>query len=123
MTKFVNLTPHKITIYASDGSMIEVEPSGKVFRLEEKDKVVAKIGNVEVVAREFTIPTEVKQFFDNPEAVYIISLPALMALRTIEKQHPELMNTTWIVAPDTGSGAIRDAEGRIVGTKRLIILC
>jgi hypothetical protein len=122
MTKFVNLTPHKITIFCNDGSTIEVEPSGKVFRLEERDRVIAKIGNVEVVAREFMIPTEIKQFFDNPQAVYIVSLPALMALKTIEKQHPELMDISWIVAPDTGSGAVRDEQGRIIGTRRLIII-
>jgi len=122
MTKFVNLTPHKITIFRSDGSTIEVEPSGKVFRLEESDTLIAKVDGVEIVARKFTIPTEVKQFFDDTNAVYIVSLPVLMALKTIEKQHPELMDISWIVAPDTGSGAVRDEQGRIIGTKRLIIL-
>jgi hypothetical protein len=122
MTKFVNLTPHKIVLYCKDGSTIEIEPSGKVFRLEERDRVIANVEGIDIVAREFVIPTEVKSYFDDPRAVYIVSLPALMALATLEKAHPELMDISWIVAPDTGSGAVRDEQGRIIGTRRFIII-
>ena len=122
MTKFVNLTPHKIALYRKDGSTIEIEPSGKVFRLEERDRVIANVEGIDIVAREFVIPTEVKSYFDDPRAVYIVSLPALMALATLEKAHPELMDISWIVAPDTGSGAVRDEQGRIIGTRRFIVI-
>ena len=122
MRKFVNLTPHKVVVYAKDGSVLEIEPSRKVFRLEERDVTIMNIEGVDVVRRTFSIPDDVKSYFDDPNAVYIVSLPALMMLLLVEKPHPELIDVCDIVAPDTGSGAVRDEQGRIIGTRRFIVL-
>jgi len=122
MRKFVNLTPHEIKIITTSGREIIVPPSGKVFRLEEEDEAMGDIEGIEVVRRTFKVPAEAKEMFDDPEAVYIVSLPALMALKTVRKEHPELMDIVTICAPDTGAGAVRDEQGRIVGTRRLITI-
>ena len=119
MRKFVNLTPHPITIFRTDGSTVNVEPSGKVFRLREKDVIVTEIDGVSVVHRQFYIAPEDLEVFSDPSAVYIVSLPALIALSTIKD--PNLSKFT-IVAPDTGRGGVRDEKGNIVGTKNFIVL-
>lgn len=112
--KYVNMTPHSILVRKKDGSEFRIEPSGKVFRLEEVDEVVGSVDGVEVVERKFSV-SSIPEEFNDPEAVVIVSLPALMALKTVGLKHEAL-----IVAPDTGSGAIRDGEGRIIGTTRFI---
>ena len=122
MRKFVNLTPHEIKIITSEGKEIIIPPSGKVLRLEEEDKAIGDIDGIEVVRRTFKVPTAAKEMFDDPEAIYIVSLPALMALKTVHKEHPELMDIVTICAPDTGAGAVRDEQGRIIGTRRLITI-
>lgn len=114
--KLINMTPHKVTIRKKDGSEVSIEPSGKVFRLEERDEVIGEIDGIEVVKREFTL-SELPSEFDDDDAVILVSLPALLALRAAQ-----IKTKATILAPDTGSGAIRDAEGRIVGTKRLIAM-
>jgi len=120
MHRFVNLTPHAITIVRDDGSTVNVEPSG-VFRLRERDIPKERIGGVDVVCRQFYIDPADLAMFDDPTAVYIVSLPALMALETIRYTLPELAQLT-IVAPDTGSGAVRDSAGNIIGTRRFVVL-
>jgi len=122
MRKFVNLTPHEVRIFCDSGEEVVVPPSGKIFRLDEEDEVIGKVNGIEIVRRTFKVPMNVKEMFDDPEAIYIVSLPALMALKTVRKEHPELMDIVTICAPDTGAGAVRDEQGRIVGTRRLITI-
>jgi hypothetical protein len=119
MRRFVNLTPHAVTVYRKDGSSFTIEPSGKVFRLKEQDVVTANIDGVDIVRRQFYIDPEDLELFNDPQAVYIVSLPALMGLAKVTE--PNLSQFT-IVAPDTGTGAIRDGKGNIVGTRRFVIL-
>jgi hypothetical protein len=119
MYRFVNLTPHAVTVFRNDGSSFTIEPSGKVFRLRERDVVTANIDGVDVVRRQFYIAPEDLELFNDPSAVYIVSLPALMGLATITE--PDL-SQFWIVAPDTGGGAVRDEKGNITGTRHFVIL-
>jgi hypothetical protein len=122
--KILNLTPHPIVIRRKDGSEITIEPSGLVWRLKEEDVDITRaVGfdteGIEVVARRFsvdmaTMPQEIWS-----ADIVIVSLPMLLLL----KAALSLMPTKPIFcAPDTGSGAIRDEQGRIVGTTRLITI-
>ncbi len=115
--KFVNLTPHPITVRRLDGSEFTIPPTGKPFRLVEEDRDAGfELDGVPVVERRFVFPTEIPPEFEDEECVVIVSLPALQGLKQMGLRFPAT-----VVAPDTGSGAIRDAEGKIVGTTRFII--
>ncbi|MCS7187606.1 MAG: hypothetical protein RMK89_11735 [Armatimonadota bacterium] len=114
---FINMTPHPVVIRKKDGSEITIEPSGQVFRLDEEDERLHDIDGIELVYRKFKLPDSIPPEFSDPQVVVIVSLPALMALKATGVSFDAL-----IVAPDTGSGAIRDSQGRIVGTTRLITM-
>ncbi len=118
MARIVNLTPHPINIAVKDGRTIEIPPSGKSLRLLEVDEPTdpVLIGNdeVEVVKRSFSLPENFPEL-DDPDVIAIVSLPVLMALRN----RPIAAR---IVAPDTGSGAVRDEKGNIIAVKRFVTL-
>ncbi|MDE0398860.1 MAG: hypothetical protein OXL96_13780 [Candidatus Poribacteria bacterium] len=44
--KFVNLTPHKITINRPDADSITIEPSGTVARVQMKQSNIGSIDNI-----------------------------------------------------------------------------
>jgi hypothetical protein len=119
--KFVNLTPHTITIFPKEGEPITVPPSGKVFRLEEYDEFYGELDGIELVVRTLSLPKNWQEFFKDAdeETLYLVSLPVVMMLRQMPIAN--LLHYARIAAPDTGSGAVRDEQGRIIGTKRLII--
>jgi len=119
--KFINLTPHEITIYKQDGTTITVPPSGKVFRLQEFDEYYGTIDGIELFIRTLALPRNWQDYFKDAdeETLYLVSLPVVMMLRQMPIAN--LLHYARIAAPDTGSGAVRDEQGRIIGTKRLII--
>jgi hypothetical protein len=119
--KFINLTPHEITIYKQDGTTITVPPSGKVFRLTEYDEYYGTIDGIELFIRTLALPHDWQDYFKDAdeETLYLVSLPVVMTLRQMPIAN--LLHYARIAAPDTGSGAVRDEKGRIIGTKRLII--
>jgi hypothetical protein len=122
--KILNLTPHPITIRKKDGSEITIEPSGIVWRLKEEDVDITRAvgldtGGIGIVARRFsvdmaTMPQEIWS-----ADIVIVSLPMLLSLKAALSPMP---TKPLFCAPDTGSGAIRDEQGRIVGTTRLITI-
>jgi hypothetical protein len=122
--KILNLTPHPIVIRRKDGSEITIEPSGIVWRLKEEDVDITRsfgfdIEGIEIVARRFSVdmPTMPQEIWSAD--IVIVSLPMLLMLKEAFNPMP---TKPLFCAPDTGSGAIRDEQGRIVGTTRLITI-
>jgi hypothetical protein len=119
--KFINLTPHPITIFPKEGEPITVPPSGKVFRLEETDEYFGTLDGIELIVRSLSLPQNWWEFFKDAdeETLYLVSLAVVMTLH--QTPIAGLLPYVHIAAPDTGSEAVRDEQGRIIGTKHLII--
>jgi len=122
--KILNLTPHPIVIRRKDGSEITIEPSGLVWRLKEEDvEITERLGfdteGIEVVARRFSVDMSTMPQEIWSADIVIVSLPMLLSLKAALRSMP---TKPLFCAPDTGSGAIRDEQGRIVGTTRLITI-
>ena len=106
--KIKNLTPHEIKVVGEDGEVkMVIPPSGQVARVRAEQKVVGEIDGVPVVK---TVFGDVEGLPEPREGVvYIVSSLVAQAVRERED----------VVAPDTSPlGAVRDADGRIVGVKR-----
>jgi len=121
--RILNMTPHAINVELPDGRRIEIPPSGKVFRLNEKDEPAGTVSvqvadetvEVEVVRREFVL-ANYEELFDE-DVVAIVSLPSLISIR-----QAGIQTKATIVAPDTGATAIRDERGQIVAVRRFITM-
>jgi hypothetical protein len=113
MAKLINLTPHPITIVVGEDK-VEIPPSGQVARVTQgyRDLGTLELGdtNIPVVASTYGdiagLPPE------EPGVFYVTS--GLVA------QAAWAMGRLDVLAPDTGAGAVRDEQGRIVGVTRLI---
>lgn len=113
--KVFNMTPHPVTVRVGEEE-ITYEPCGKVFRLVEIDEPYGRdVDGVPVIRRSFAVSITDFPELDDPDAVVIVSLPALMGLKGVHVR-------ALVVAPDTGSGAIRDEKGQIVAVTRFIVL-
>jgi hypothetical protein len=109
---FINLTPHKITVYDSKGEKIitEIPPSGLVARVSTVSRVVGEIAGIPVRRVEYG---EIENLPDPmPDTYYVVSTVVLIALR--EKG----IRRSDVISPDTNpDSAVRDSEGRIVGVR------
>ncbi|HDI51833.1 MAG TPA: hypothetical protein ENF45_04315 [Bacteroidetes bacterium] len=113
---FVNLTPHDINIYDSNNNLVATIPrSGKVARVTMEQKTVGYIDvNGHKIPVKKTIYGEIENLPDpQPNTIYIVSLLVLQALGGTRDD---------VLAPDTGAGAVRDDQGRIIGTRNFIKL-
>ena len=126
--KFINMTPHEVVVRKPDGEEVKISPSGRTLRLREVDQVLEDangnpitVDGIPVVHRVLLPPEELPEEFNDPDAVVIVSLPALMGLVAL-REAGSIRPLCWIVAPDTGTGAIRDERGQIVGTTRFITM-
>jgi len=107
----VNLTPHDIVVMAEDRTELRRYPaSGTIARAASKTEIVGELDGVPVARQQFG---EVSGLPDpEPGTVYLVSLVVGQAMKG---QRDDLYG------PDTSpDGAVRDAEGRIVGTRRLV---
>ena len=105
-TRFVNLTPHKITIQTRELGAIDIPPSGKVLRLQTLSEEVGKIEGIPVVRVSYGKPEFEPPVREN--TYYIVSTPVI-----------EHFSREDFIAPDTSpEGVVRDTSGRIIGTKR-----
>jgi hypothetical protein len=115
MTNLVNLTPHSITLYNSQG-IKEIEPSGQLARVRYQSAAVGELEGAVVFRAEYE---EVSGLPDpEPDTVFIVSSMILSALKARNEPRRDL------VAPATGpnDGAIRDPRGRIVGITKWVVL-
>ena len=105
--RFMNLTPHPITIRCADGDMV-IEPSGHVARVATVEEDAGNIVGVPTIRRTLG---DVEGLPDPQDGtVYIVSSMVLSAVRGRDD----------VVAPDTGPTAVRDDDGRIVAVTRLV---
>lgn len=103
-----NLTPHAITIRATDGTEITIPPSGIVARVSTTEEVVGTcaITGAPIVRRKFG---EV-QGLPEEGAPCIVSSLVLAAVP----------GRSGVYAPDTGPTAVRDGNGQVIAVTRLV---
>lgn len=113
MARLINLTPHAIRIVVGDSELI-VPPSGQVARVSQgyRDLGTLAFGDVDVSVVATTYGDIIGLPPEEPGVFYITS--------AIVAQAAWAMGRLDVLAPDTGAGAIRDEEGKIVGVTRLI---
>lgn len=105
--KIINLTPHTMNIFNSEGVQIAAfPPSGKVARVSVKLEQRAHIDGIPVVAGSYGAVTDLPQ----PEAgtVYIVS--------ALVRTAPECKGRVDVLSP---ADLVRDASGNIIGCKSL----
>ncbi|MEM2460026.1 MAG: hypothetical protein QXV20_02010 [Candidatus Hadarchaeales archaeon] len=118
VNRTVNLTPHAVTLVLQSGGVAKIPPSGKVFRLDEKEVVVGELCGIPVVEKEYELPP-LENFPElrDPSRIIIVSQKVLEALQPlIDKGEIK----AFVVSPDTGKRVVRDTEGRIIGTEGLV---
>jgi hypothetical protein len=100
MKRIINLTPHSISL-VRDGKIVEtIEPSGMIARVSVTSEIIGYINDFEVRKNAYS---EVVGLPERAEdTIYIVS--ALVAQAAKDRDD--------IVITD---GAVRDAEGRIIG--------
>lgn len=118
VNRAVNLTPHTVTLVLEEGGVVQIPPSGKVFRLEEEEVEVGRLHGIPVVEKVYKLPP-LENFpeLQDPDRIVIVSLVVLEALKPLIN---EGRIKAFVVAPDTGKRVVRDTEGRIIGTGGLV---
>jgi len=110
--KFVNLTPHPVMVYRGGEKIMEIPPSGTIARIETVEVPAGELAGVPVIEMRYGkisgLPPEPRE-----DTAYIVSSLLLNALPAPRKD---------VVAPDTVKGAVRDEQGRIIGTTRFVRL-
>lgn len=108
----LNLTPHAIVAQIVPGTEVVFSPSGKVARLTTVEKIV---GSYETQVGTIPIVETLVQGMDNiPDPMSNIQfIVSSMVLDQLDSEYHGLA-----FAPDTGSTAIRDSQGRIVAVTR-----
>lgn len=134
MRKFINLTPHPITLFV-DGERVEI-PSDGVLRVKEERRMIeddpivlesVEYGNIVIGDQEFDNEHDLYGYLkekylsgkEKTRVYVIVSLPALMSL---SKRFAREYFPLQMVAPDTSRRAVRDEQGRIVGVEGFITL-
>jgi hypothetical protein len=120
--KTINATPHEVKIRPTENQEVVLPSSGQTLRLSENDRNVGTVSiqglEVPLVVRSWSLPTELQLSQDQEKATaVIVSLPLLMTLDSVAERLPDGM---LFLAPDTGKGAIRNANGQIEATKQLV---
>lgn len=109
----VNLTPHPITLRASDGTDTII-PSSGVARVSSTPGVLETISGIPVPVAGPTTYGEVTGLPDpEPGVWYVVSAMVGAALHRTRRD---------VLCPGTGpqDGAVRDDSGRIVAVTRLV---
>ena len=109
--KFINLTPHEVTIYDDHGNIkLRIPPSGVVARVQTRSIIIGEIEGVPLRITEYGDITDLPD--PQPNTIYIVSSILLIALKTKGIVRND------VVAPDTNpDSVIRDSQGRIIGVK------
>lgn len=112
--RIINLTPHRVVVCSSDGRPVRTyEPSGSVVRLRTLATPAGELLGVPLVRLAHGAPEGLPGDLQ-PGDVLIVST---LALGPVAEAVPSGVT---VVAPDTGpESVVRDADGRIVGVRRL----
>ena len=115
----VNCTPHDITLFDADGKTELVTfkaERGREARVSETDESFGTRHGVELKQRTYGaiigLPAPVAGTY------YIVSMIVLLVNETLS---PALWRED-LIAPDTGSGVVRNEKGVIIGTKNFVCL-
>lgn len=101
-TRFINLTPHAITICLLDGKRVEIPASGQIARVATTREPAGCIGGVPAFVTRAGEVTGLPEPVEG--TVYIVS--------TMVRNHPAVAYRRDVCSP---GGLIRDEEGRIIG--------
>jgi hypothetical protein len=111
--QLINLTPHSISLYSPAG-VENIPPSGQLARVKSTSTPLREINTLPVVRTTFTTP----EGLPAPQhgVGYIVSMMIITALQAMG------IERTDVFAPATGpnDGAVRNAQGHVVGVTRLI---
>ena len=114
MKKLVNLTPHPINVYLYGTDPLVIPPSGQVARVAQDYTVLGDLdlgdGRIPLVAPLYGAIQGLPDPQD--DTFYIVS--ALVAQAAWAQGRKD------VLAPDTGAGAVRDSDGRVIGVRRLL---
>jgi len=107
--KIINLTPHEITVVASNGDVLmKIPVSGQVARCSVTRTVIGKLGGIPVVR---SVMGEVEGLPPESEGVYfVVSRVVAEAMKGVRDD---------LIIPDD---SVRDAEGRIIGCKGFAVV-
>lgn len=104
--RYVNLTPHAVTIINGDGDIVlTVQTSGTIARLPEHITPAGDLDGVQVMDVILDV-TDIPEPQDG--VIYIGSMPLLMGLAAVGIHRQDLVYPY---------GQIRDAAGRIIGCR------
>lgn len=105
MKRFVNLTPHEITLYDDNDKIIATfPPSGNIARVSAKTIRVASINRIPISTTSYGEVEGLPK--SNDEEVYIVS--SLVAQRCQGRKDVFVPNES-----------VRDEKGRIIGCRSL----
>ena len=110
--KFINLTPHNVSILKPDGATLDLAPSGQVARVATQARDAGQLDGIPVVQQTYGDV----QGLPNPQdgVAYLVSGLVLSAVKAAGGRSD-------VYAPDTSpDGAVRDDGGRIVAVRRLV---
>jgi hypothetical protein len=104
--RFVNLTPHALTIYKDGEIAYEIPTSGNVARRAVSEEIVGEVNGTTLARTVFGeaegVPT--------PEEGVMYVVSRLVKDGLAERED--------VICPDTGKTAVRDEGGRILGVTR-----
>jgi len=103
-----NYTPHDITLHLADGAVI-VLPRDGTARVDEHRTLAFTIGDVPVHTQQFR---EVRGLPEPVDGTYLVVSSVVLHARNDRGD---------LIAPDTGAGAVRGPDGRIVGTTGFVM--
>jgi hypothetical protein len=106
----VNCTPHAIVLFNGDIIAYTIEPSGATVRLLESDKTCDDVYGVPCVERTYCALAGLPDPVDG--TYYLVSIVVLGAAKALGR--------TDCISPDTGAGCVRDAAGKILGTRGFV---
>lgn len=103
--EYINLTQHAITL----GDTV-VQPSGHIVQVTMQEEVIGMVGDMPAITRR---PDHLGGLPDPEEGkVYVVSSMVL-------DQVPS--NRLDVIAPDTGSTAIRNEKGHVLAATRVVV--
>ena len=112
MVRFINLTPHEVTVYSEDGKevVLRIPPSGTIARVSTTSKIIKKVDGVLIRKTEYNKIEGLPE--PQEDTIYIVSTVLLIALKEKGIMRDD------VIAPDTNpDSVIRDSQGRVIGVK------
>lgn len=106
---YINLTPHRIVIRPEGMDEIIVEPSGTIARVQMDEMNAGTVDGAPIIRRTAGAVQNLPARKD-----HVSLLVSGMVLGAVPSDRKD------VLAPDTGSTAVRDDKGHIVAVTRLV---